>query len=1079
MKGDFSRITFDPMKNFKGVRMQQGRVQLDADWNENLDILLHRIETETMDVIGLCGFPIHAAGFGVVADPTLLSAEEQQALQDAGYLPLEDGDFLLTAGRGYVDGILCEIENTVPYTHQPFILPPPEEPIIGGGTYVVYLDVWERLITALEDPSIREVALGGPDTAVRSQVVWQVKFAQAGDVGDNLDCDSVIKDWPPAASDGLLCARTHPEPEPDDPCTIPPGAGYKRLENQLYRLEIHKGSDDPDGPTFKWSRDNGSVLVKIAEFSVDGAADKVRVTSLGRDDVLGLHELDWVEVTDDAHELAGEPGLLVQIDKIDRERLIVTLKDDVTGFDLDLHAKLRRWDSDGELTVEVPAGNDGYIPLEDGVEVKFEINTFHTGDYWTIAARTVPGQYGDIEWPREGGEPACLLPFGISHHYCKLAIVTVEAEKITEVLDCRDKFPPLTELPSGGESCCSVTVGEGGDYADIKEAIEARPPDADFWNICLLSGEHKLQEPVTVDGQDGIGFVGCSDQVLVSGAAGQPLLKISNSSRVRLEGLMLQASAPEGAVLAFNCVDLSVKGCKGENTASASGSAGSGAGGPILVAIQCKDLSVQGNAFRGSPAVVVQGMTVLVSDNFFTGGGVQVLFGSQIVAIEENLILKGVGAGIQLAGLRSFGKETGFKKKADIKGADYESAKARATGYQSLEAVRETKLVSVKHNLIGGMDGSGIVTLTDLADLEQLGEVSNLVIDHNEIIACGTKPDVAASSTRRAGGGIVLASVSDVSIQGNLVAQNGGGRVPACGILVVNGANVEISGNEVADNGSEEEESTAGYQTGIAALFVLGNDLTITDILGQNLKGLKAGVPALRVHGNQVSAPAGLAFNALAFGTVQVTGNNFVTRGRREQPALVQGANEVAACAQVFNFGHQAWLAGLAGGQAADIHYEVGDGANLQASKTVADGRIMFNDNQVTLVFPAAEGRDPRLVVAGVVLFSLDDVSFQSNQVQSDVTPDKLLVDAWALGATVRAAGNNFSEPAGSAFFSYASQGSLLNSTTGNQAVHCILTAAPQNIDVNNQVMLAALCKQFGQVQAIGYQQYQAVNAGD
>jgi hypothetical protein len=66
MKGDFSRSTFDPRKHYSGVRMQQGRVQLDADWNENLDILLRRIETETIDVIGECGVPIHNAAPGVV-----------------------------------------------------------------------------------------------------------------------------------------------------------------------------------------------------------------------------------------------------------------------------------------------------------------------------------------------------------------------------------------------------------------------------------------------------------------------------------------------------------------------------------------------------------------------------------------------------------------------------------------------------------------------------------------------------------------------------------------------------------------------------------------------------------------------------------------------------------------------------------------------------------------------------------------------------------------------------------------------------------------------------------------------------
>jgi len=96
MKGDFSRSTFDPQKHYSGVRMQQGRVQLDADWNENLDILLHRIETETLDVIGQCGVPVHDAAFGVVTDFSKLSADEQAWLNAQGYNTLGNGDFFLT-----------------------------------------------------------------------------------------------------------------------------------------------------------------------------------------------------------------------------------------------------------------------------------------------------------------------------------------------------------------------------------------------------------------------------------------------------------------------------------------------------------------------------------------------------------------------------------------------------------------------------------------------------------------------------------------------------------------------------------------------------------------------------------------------------------------------------------------------------------------------------------------------------------------------------------------------------------------------------------------------------------------------
>ena len=55
MKNDITRDTFHRVKHFSRVLMQQGRVQLDADWNEQADILRYRDETEASDVIGRCG----------------------------------------------------------------------------------------------------------------------------------------------------------------------------------------------------------------------------------------------------------------------------------------------------------------------------------------------------------------------------------------------------------------------------------------------------------------------------------------------------------------------------------------------------------------------------------------------------------------------------------------------------------------------------------------------------------------------------------------------------------------------------------------------------------------------------------------------------------------------------------------------------------------------------------------------------------------------------------------------------------------------------------------------------------------
>ena len=106
MPGDYSRRLFRKNKHYSGVLMQQGRVQLDADWNEQLDIQLYRTETEAIDVIGRCGVPRKNGGFKIGATP--------------------DGrNLTISAGRIYVDGLLCELEAQSTYITQPY-LPNPD-----------------------------------------------------------------------------------------------------------------------------------------------------------------------------------------------------------------------------------------------------------------------------------------------------------------------------------------------------------------------------------------------------------------------------------------------------------------------------------------------------------------------------------------------------------------------------------------------------------------------------------------------------------------------------------------------------------------------------------------------------------------------------------------------------------------------------------------------------------------------------------------------------------------------------------------------------------------------------------------
>jgi hypothetical protein len=52
MSFDISRATFDPWKDYLGVVMQQGRVQLDSDWNEFQAEFLRRLQAGTLDILG-------------------------------------------------------------------------------------------------------------------------------------------------------------------------------------------------------------------------------------------------------------------------------------------------------------------------------------------------------------------------------------------------------------------------------------------------------------------------------------------------------------------------------------------------------------------------------------------------------------------------------------------------------------------------------------------------------------------------------------------------------------------------------------------------------------------------------------------------------------------------------------------------------------------------------------------------------------------------------------------------------------------------------------------------------------------
>jgi hypothetical protein len=468
MKTDLTRNTFDPAKHYSSVRTKQGSMQLDADWNEQVDILARREMLSLADIIGASGRPQSGGGFRVVANAAELTADEAaDPRNDSPPVP-GPGDVLITGGRAYVDGKLIENDAITTLTGQPYL--PGAGGLAAPGLYALYIDVWERTITSLEDPEIREIALGGPDSATRTQRIWQLRSVAVGASGDAGTCLTPFAalDDETARSTGRLAARAEPDPAATGPCVIPETAGYRSLENQLYRVECIRAGTRATA-RFVWSRDNGSVVSNW----IGQNGPELTVSSPGPDALRGFANGDWIELIDRGRELNGEPGTLVRIlvvrgDVLEIDPATADGPTALAGFPD--QPRIRRWDSDGVFA----ANGADWTPLEQGVEVRFEAGSYAVGDYWTIPART---NSGNVEWPESGGVPTPMLAEGIQHAYARLAMVDIAADGSVSIENCLPEFPPLTGLlqldyvgGDGQEAMPDLTAPAAG--VDLPEPLQ-------------------------------------------------------------------------------------------------------------------------------------------------------------------------------------------------------------------------------------------------------------------------------------------------------------------------------------------------------------------------------------------------------------------------------------------------------------------------------------------------------------------------------------------------------------------------------------------------------------------------------
>jgi hypothetical protein len=184
---------------------------VDADVNEAADIAKTRLEAALGDVVA-SGAP-RTGALSVARSGSTLA---------------------ITPGRVYAEGVPARLDGAGPIaiTAQPDYRNPPA---FALAALKVYADVWERPVSALEDPALQDAGLHGADTATRTRTMLQVKWC-----GSGLDpLDPLVNPRIGDATLMLTLISTLGEPDACDPCADEVSVD-ERIGNYLFRVEVHE-----------------------------------------------------------------------------------------------------------------------------------------------------------------------------------------------------------------------------------------------------------------------------------------------------------------------------------------------------------------------------------------------------------------------------------------------------------------------------------------------------------------------------------------------------------------------------------------------------------------------------------------------------------------------------------------------------------------------------------------------------------------------------------------------------------------------------------------------------------------------
>ncbi|MBN3753682.1 hypothetical protein G3N95_12090 [Paraburkholderia sp. Tr-20389] len=589
------------------------------------DILHERTDEDVLAIVGPSGSPDDGFAISVPvvspAPPASPVSPASPALPASPPLPVSPAsppsggtrltqawDFAVAAGTMYVGGQRVTWPPTAPdasapwsyFTQPDWLAPDDPLPVLTsparvvaepsarhGGIEAIWLDVFDQEVSATEDPDLKEVALGGPDTTGRVRTARRVRRTPVS----HADCTRAWLDatasW---SSQGLMfdpdTMRLEPavrlqvsfeqDPAPPNPCDPIVKGGYLYADNQLIRIKIVPSETSASPDTFVWGYDNASFLYRVSDISGEGtqlqladtppdayhrpqsgqAIEVLRTAHFLNDAAPSADGGDATvrcvaEATGVVRSLSAAYGAIVQGGPANYLSLSEALPADYLDDPNPLFVRI--WQA--RQTLPADGGSSALQDATNG-SANGVVLTFSgmaggapaAGAYWMIALRPAtpqtvyPARFVDSPQPPDG-----------PHRWaCPLAVIDWTDAGSPSVTGCRSTFQNLVELSRRKAGCCTLSVSPPDlDATTLQTLIDTAAHTASHIRVCFEPGTFALRDALRLTPlHAGIVLEACNGGALLTPAPGADasffadgLIVIEGATNVTLRGLAFASVA--------------------------------------------------------------------------------------------------------------------------------------------------------------------------------------------------------------------------------------------------------------------------------------------------------------------------------------------------------------------------------------------------------------------------------------------------------------------------------------------------------------------------------------------------------